>query len=202
MNNNNNNNNNNKHGSLLVASASASASTTNNAITRRTVHVEQHHSDNDKETNNNATKKKSPSTTTTTTTTTPRNNRSRRTRTKRGASSQSRLDEKEVPSYKEFVHRFTVLSLYRGYLKCIRDGTVPHNHDDLREQVRKEFQSNKNDTDPFAVKRNIAEGQRRFEELKEFTGQSNKYTGDESWINIKDEEDPRGRVGTGWPWQK
>lgn len=190
-----NNNNNNNHGSLLAASTSTSASSTTNAITRRTVHVEQHHSD-DKDNNNNnkndaAAKKKSPSTTT------PRN-RSRRTRTKRLALS---LDDKEVPSYKEFVHRFTILSLYRGYLKCIRD-SMPHNHDDLRDQVRKEFQVNKNDNDPFAVKRNIAEGQRRFEELKEFTGQSNKYTGDGSWINIKDEEDPRGRVGTGWPWAK
>eukprot|EP00536_Pseudo-nitzschia_multiseries_P004977 jgi/Psemu1/303018/fgenesh1_kg.89_\ len=110
------------------------------------------------------------------------------------------LDDKKVPSYKEFVHRFTVLSLYRGYLKCIRD-SMPHNQDDLREQVKREFRINMHDTDSFAVKRNLAEGQRQFEELKEFTGQSNKYTG-ESWINIQDPDDPRGRVGTGWPWAK
>merc|ERR1711935_814867 len=96
-------------------------------------------------------------------------NRSRRSRSKRLS-----LDEKNVPSYKEFVHRFTVLSLYRGFLKCIRD-SMPHNKEELREQVRKEFQMNKNDKDPFSIKQNIAEGQRRFEELQEFTGQSNKY---------------------------
>ena len=185
----------NNHRSSLAASTS-----TISTITKRTlVHVEQHRSGKDKDNsinininnnNNTATKKKSqPSTQ-------QRNNRSRRTRKSRLS-----LDEKEVPSYKEFVHRFTVLSLYRGYLKCIRD-SMPHNQDDLRDQVRKEFQVNKNDNDPFAVKRNIAEGQRRFEELKEFTGQSNKYTGEESWINIQDPDDARGRVGTGWPWAK
>ena len=25
---------------------------------------------------------------------------------------------------------------------------------------------------------------------------------DDSWINTKDEEDKRGRVGTQWPWEK
>mmetsp|Transcript_17404 Transcript_17404/g.40009 ORF Transcript_17404/g.40009 Transcript_17404/m.40009 type:complete len:209 (-) Transcript_17404:2030-2656(-) len=125
----------------------------------------------------------------------PARNRSRRSRSKRMS-----LEDKKVPSYKEFVHRFTVLSLYRGYLKCIRD-SMPHNQDDLTEQVRREFRINMHDKDPFAVKRNLAEGQRQFEELREFTGQSNKYTG-ESWINIQDPDDPRGRVGTGWPWAK
>jgi len=154
------------------------------AVTRRTVHVEQHRSNKDDDDDDDKTKPKSPA-----------RSRSRRSRTKRRS-----LDERQVPSYKEFVHRFTVLSLYRGFLKCIRD-SMPHNQEDLREQVRKEFQVNKHDKDPFTVKQNIAEGQRRFEELKEFTGQSNKYTG-ESWINIQDPDDPRGRVGTGWPWAK
>ena len=151
---------------------------------RRTVHVEQNRTPSKESSNNN--KKNEPSTT---------RNRSRRTRSKRIS-----LDEKNVPSYKEFVHRFTVLSLYRGFLKCIRD-SMPHNKDDLRAQVQKEFQINKVDNNPLSVKQNIAEGQRRFEELQEFTGQSNKFTG-ESWINIQDPDDPRGRVGTGWPWAK
>ena len=155
-----------------------------NAIgARRTVHVEHNRAENNNNKKNDASKPSTP------------RNRSRRSRSKRLS-----LDEKNVPSYKEFVHRFTVLSLYRGFLKCIRD-SMPHNKEELREQVRKEFQMNKSDKDPFSIKQNIAEGQRRFEELQEFTGQSNKYSG-ESWINIKDPDDPRGRVGTGWPWAK
>ena len=30
---------------------------------------------------------------------------------------------------------------------------------------------------------------------------SQSYDAD-SWINIQDEEDPRGRVGMNWPWEK
>lgn len=123
-----------------------------------------------------------------------------RSRSRRSRSKRLSLDEKNVPSYKEFVHRFTVLSLYRGFMKCIRD-SMPHNKEELRDQVRKEFKLNKNDTNSISVKQNISDGQRRFEELQEFTGQSNKYSGD-SWINIQDPDDPRGRVGTGWPWAK
>lgn len=160
-----------------------------NNIARRTVHIEQHFSKKDEDialdtdaTGENPREK-------------PTRSRSRRTRTKRFS-----LDDEKVPSYKEFVHRFTVLSLYRGYLKCIRD-SMPHNQQDLRKQVRREFRLNMHDNDPFAIKRNITEGQRQFQELQEFTGRSNKYKG-ESWINIQDPEDPRGRVGTGWPWAK
>jgi len=25
---------------------------------------------------------------------------------------------------------------------------------------------------------------------------------DDSWLNIKDEDDPRGRVGVAWPWDR
>ena len=107
-----------------------------------------------------------------------------------------------IPSYKEFVHRFTVLSLYRNYLKTIRDTMLPDsNQDDLRHQVRQEFRSQKTLEDPYSVQRAIAEGKRRFQELQEFTGANNKYDGD-SWMKIDDPDDPRGRVGTVWPWQK
>ncbi|OEU05927.1 hypothetical protein FRACYDRAFT_257306 [Fragilariopsis cylindrus CCMP1102] len=131
-----------------------------------------------------------------------RSSRSRRSRSggSSGPKKQRLVDEKQIPSYKEFVHRFTVLSLYRGYLKTIRE-SMPHNQQDLLQEVRKEFHANKNTIDPITIQREIKEGQRRYEELQEFTGQSNKYEGP-SWINTKDTEDPRGRVGTGWPWSK
>jgi Complex 1 protein (LYR family) len=110
------------------------------------------------------------------------------------------VDQANIPSYKEFVHRFTVLSLYRNFFKAIRS-SMPHNQDELRNQVRKEFKSHQHDHDPFNIQRAVAEGKRRLQELQDFTGQSNIYEG-ESWINTPDAEDPRGRVGQGWPWQK
>lgn len=78
---------------------------------------------------------------------------------------------------------------------------LPHNQGDLREQVHREFKANKTVTDPYNVQRALAEGKRRFQELQEFTGSNNKYQG-ESWLTTPDHEDPRGRVGTGWPWER
>jgi hypothetical protein len=59
------------------------------------------------------------------------------------------------------------------------------------------------------------QGERRLKELQSIVGyvpqkstqQSNPSKADESyesdsWINIKDEEDPRGRVGVQWPWER
>jgi hypothetical protein len=107
------------------------------------------------------------------------------------------LADENIPSYKEFVHRFTVLSLYRNYLKAIR--SMPHNQKDLKDQVQREFRANKNDLNPLNIQRALAEGKRRYEELQDFTGNNKKYDGD-SWLSTKDAEDPRGRVGQGWPW--
>jgi hypothetical protein len=113
------------------------------------------------------------------------------------------VDRQNIPSYKEFVHRFTVLSLYRNFFKTLYRANV-HNEQELRQQIRHEFKIHKHDQDPFNIQRALAEGKRRLGELQDFTGQNNsKYDQDIlSWINIKDKEDPRGRVGEGWPWQK
>lgn len=79
--------------------------------------------------------------------------------------------------------------------------SLPHNQDDLKGQVQHEFKANRTITDPFNVQRALTEGKRRLRELQELTGSNNKYEG-ESWLNTPDQEDPRGRVGTGWPWER
>ncbi|CAJ1961739.1 unnamed protein product [Cylindrotheca closterium] len=104
-----------------------------------------------------------------------------------------------VPSYKEFVHKFTVVTLYRDFLKAVN--LMPHNKEELIEQVKYEFRSNQRDNDPFQVQRALADGKRRFQELQEMTGYKKQLDAD-SWLNIRDVEDPRGRVGEGWPWSK
>lgn len=104
-----------------------------------------------------------------------------------------------VPSYKEFVHKFTVVTLYRDFLKGVH--RMPHNRQELAQQVKMEFRANQHDHDPFQVQRALADGKRRFQELQEMTGYKKSMDAD-SWLSIKDEEDPRGRVGEGWPWSK
>ena len=53
-------------------------------------------------------------------------------------------------------------------------------------------------------------GQRRLKEFKSMVGyidtsNNSNSTEDQdadSWLNIDDKEDPRGRVGTNWPWNE
>ena len=96
--------------------------------------------------------------------------------------------------------------------------------DELLNEIRREFRALKHETDPFQRQRAIADGQRRAAELRGLTGEPNNGGGDDgdrtnknaaaaaaaalrqedadSWINIVDPEDQRGRVGSGWPWAK
>mmetsp|Transcript_5430 Transcript_5430/g.14699 ORF Transcript_5430/g.14699 Transcript_5430/m.14699 type:complete len:89 (+) Transcript_5430:151-417(+) len=78
---------------------------------------------------------------------------------------------------------------------------------DLKQQVQREFQAHKQETDPYIVQRAIGEGKRQLTELEGLVpGRASKagaQGADEdpnSWINTHDPDDPRGRVGEGWPW--
>jgi hypothetical protein len=126
-----------------------------------------------------------------------------------------------IPSYKEFVHRFTVLTMYRNYFRTIRSAVsaaaAQHNHGqwkeltELKSQVRREFklQQHHNTQDTFYIQRSIAEGKKRLQELQTYIGHPTGYQPsssllEESWMNTPNDpaEDQRGRVGQGWPWQK
>jgi hypothetical protein len=47
-------------------------------------------------------------------------------------------------------------------------------------------------------------GARRLQQVRSMVGYKNPQTesDEDSWLNIKDEEDPRGRVGVQWPWSR
>jgi hypothetical protein len=117
-----------------------------------------------------------------------------------------------IPSYKDFLHRWTVVTLYRNFLTAIR--SLPKSQEDLkadlRLQVQRDFQAHKAETDPFNTQRALAEGRRRYQELlcmvpkghAATTTSSSASVNDDSWMNIVDPEDTRGRVGTGWPWEE
>lgn len=118
------------------------------------------------------------------------------------------VEQENIPSYKEFVHRFTMLTLYRNFFKALRYVPAEHTRLELKQQIRQEFRALKHvdrEEDPFQIQRAVAEGKRRLQELQDFTGQSNVNNTEaslSSWIHTVDPEDPRGRVGSVWPWQK
>merc|ERR1719291_1137744 len=65
------------------------------------------------------------------------------------------------------------------------------------------------DTDTLSKNMAFAEGERRLKEMEAIAGHSSgrrrtpgpEAYDEDSWINIKDDQDQRGRVGVQWPWQ-
>ena len=114
-----------------------------------------------------------------------------------------------IPSMKEFVHKRTVLHLYRDLLKCVQrmgdDGDESYRREAWKE-VREQFQRHSYETDPVTIQMALREGERRLSQLRSLVGYTKPSadgTDDEdSWLNIKDPDDVRGRVGTDWPWER
>ena len=46
------------------------------------------------------------------------------------------------------------------------------------------------------------QGRRRLKDLRAIIGYQKQDDDTDSWLNIKDEDDPRGRVGVSWPWEQ
>lgn len=83
----------------------------------------------------------------------------------------------------------------------------------IQQEIRTSYKSVMNETDKLAISMAVTEGERRLKEFKSMVGYrdssssssrtSNGNENDEeedSWLKIQDEDDPRGRVGTNWPW--
>jgi hypothetical protein len=47
-----------------------------------------------------------------------------------------------------------------------------------------------------------SKGARKLKELRSIVGYQKEEEHADSWLNIQDDEDPRGRVGVSWPWEK
>jgi Complex 1 protein (LYR family) len=109
----------------------------------------------------------------------------------------------DVPSYQEFMHRQSVLSLFRKFLRTV------HGLSDRREvqkQIKKEFGAMKNETDPWNRKRAINEGKRRLKDLQTTVstsvtfGSSSNINSSHAPPNNNNQDDDK--VGSGWPWER
>mmetsp|Transcript_26146 Transcript_26146/g.75485 ORF Transcript_26146/g.75485 Transcript_26146/m.75485 type:complete len:193 (-) Transcript_26146:396-974(-) len=116
------------------------------------------------------------------------------------------LDSSEVPSLKEFVHRQTVMRQYRGFLRAVACIPDPAFQSSSKREVQTSFGRYKNETDALTIQMTLREGERQLEQVRSMVGYvrpDNAPKKDEdSWLNIDDEEDPRGRVGVVWPWEQ
>lgn len=110
-----------------------------------------------------------------------------------------------VPNLKEFMHKQTVIKQYRTFFRVVK--LIPdeewrvHCHN----EIRTSFELNKNESSRLSRMAAVKEGEKKLDQLKSMVGYRDPKdtTSDEdSWLNIKDDEDPRGRVGIDWPWDK
>jgi hypothetical protein len=108
---------------------------------------------------------------------------------------------KDVPSMAEFVHKRTVLRQYRHFLKTV--GKIPTVQDQVaaQEEIRLRFRQLQTETDTLTIQMALKEGERRLQQVSSLVGYAPAAADKDSWINTQDPEDPRGRVGTLWPWQ-
>jgi Complex 1 protein (LYR family) len=65
------------------------------------------------------------------------------------------------------------------------------------QEVRVGFRTNKNLSDNGTISASIKEAQRSLAAIKAMSSTS---VDSDSWVNNSDEDDKRGRIGQGWPW--
>ena len=107
----------------------------------------------------------------------------------------------EVPSYKDFLHRQTVLALYRKFLRTVHPLS---DQKELQAQIRTEFNAMKNESDDWNKKRAVKEGQRRLKDLQTTVSTSVTF-GTSPFTTEPDGDDGNGggsNVGTGCPWER
>lgn len=111
-----------------------------------------------------------------------------------------------------FIRRAQVLKLYRTMFRLTKPvaGGSQEQMQHLRAHIRDRFKTYKCVDDSKLVATLLSDGQRQLEQLKAVVRPHNHSSSSSSsvvghtnsWINTKDENDPRGRVGEGWPWER
>lgn len=114
--------------------------------------------------------------------------------TKRSRRRFRRIDD--VPSYQDFMHRQSVLSLFRKFLRTVH---ALSDRVEVQKQIKKEFSAMKNESDPWNRKRAINEGKRRLKDLQTTVSTSVTF-GSSNSSHPNNNQDSK--VGSGWPWAR
>jgi len=124
---------------------------------------------------------------------------------------------KDILPLHVFIRRRQVISAYRNLLKAAKPCKDDALKNDVINQVRTEFQRNKSLENKDTIKQCIQQATRSLRQVEEIcnpqkhapivadensfkTNEAAVTKKDESWINVKDSIDVRGRIGEGWPW--
>ena len=109
-------------------------------------------------------------------------------------------------SFPLFMRRQKILGLYRSILKAAKKMESPDMRDSIRNEVRNGFKVNKHLVEKISINACVKEAETSLRTLKGLAKEGDdNYDcrgGDGSWLDNSDEDDQRGRMGTGWPWER
>jgi len=117
-------------------------------------------------------------------------------------------DNTEVPSFKEFMHRSKVIDQYREMMRTISLILDEQWKSQLQNDVRQGYTQYKSEQDSLAVQMALREGNQRLKQIQSIVGYhprskfKPRESDPDSWINTKSANDPRGRIGEEWPWNR
>lgn len=103
---------------------------------------------------------------------------------------------KDALPFHLFVRRGKVLQMYRDFRRASRKVADEDLRIDLKNQVHSEFKSHKLKSDAAAINLLLGEGARTLVRLQSMSRI------EETPASQDVEENPQGRVGTGWPWSR
>lgn len=73
---------------------------------------------------------------------------------------------------------------------------------DVAEEARRQFKASRDETDPLKIQMLVADATNYLEAMQGSTRGAGSSGDGNSWLDIDDPEDRRGRVGEGFPWQR
>ena len=73
---------------------------------------------------------------------------------------------------------------------------------DVAAEARRQFKASRDETDPLKIQMLVADATNYLEAMQGSTRGGGSSGGGDSWLDIDDPEDKRGRVGEGFPWQR
>lgn len=125
-----------------------------------------------------------------------------------------------------FIRRAQVVKSYRDIMRAARKCEDQSLRNDILSEIRSEYARNKHVSDVGMIKQHLQVASKELKKVRDLcdsirlsnapAAQSSaaesyptnvridkhmRHPGP-SWIDTKDEEDPRGRVGEGWPWDR
>ena len=105
---------------------------------------------------------------------------------------------------KYFIRKQQTLNLYREMLKSTRNVTDQTVKIDVKNQIVEGFRRNSNVTNAGDIRSLLVEGNRYLKQIKDLNLNVSvqNISKEGSWLDTDDTDDPRGRVGNGWPWSK